>query len=138
MYRLGYSKNILLTGVEGIESQLVDYYLNWRAVFFLEAGVPKKNILFDPISRNSWEEAQNTLQLMKNNGWKRVIVVSDPPHMRRLKRVWKGIFSATDKVFILIPSSPSWWDATHWWSNDKSAKFVIAEYIKILLYRIVH
>jgi len=138
IYRLGYSKNILLTGVEGIESQLIAYYLNWRAVFFLEAGVPKENILFDSISRNSWEEAQNTLKLMKDKSWQTVIVVSDPPHMRRLKSVWTHIFSDSGKKCILIPSSPTWWNPVNWWKNEKSAKFVIAEYIKILFYSIAH
>lgn len=138
IYRLGYSQNILLTGVEHMDSQLTDYYLNWRAVFFLEAGVPRENILFDSISGNSWEEAQNTLRLMKEKGWQTVIVVSDPPHMRRLKSVWAHIFSDSGKKCILIPSSPTWWDAANWWKNEKSAKFVISEYIKILFYSIAH
>ena len=138
IYRKGYAQKVLLTGVEGMESQLSGYYLNWRAVFFLEAGVPRDNILFDSSSGNTWEEAQNTLQLMKENGWQQVIVVSDPPHMRRLKSVWKNSFSGTDKKFILIPSSPGWWDAANWWNNEKSAKFVVSEYIKILFYSIAH
>jgi len=134
LYREGLSSQILLTGIEYGELQTQQSYLDWRAQFLISSGVPKGRILFDLRARNSWEEAENTLELMKHKGWHRVIVVSDPPHLRRLDWVWGKIFKDSGIEYSLSASHPSWWDEKKWWSNEMSMKFVTMEYLKIGYY----
>jgi uncharacterized SAM-binding protein YcdF (DUF218 family) len=138
LYKKGYGRYILLTGIENGEPGAMDYYLNWRAQIFSNAGVERNNILFDKNSRNTWEEADNTFRLMQKLHWRHVIVVSDPPHMRRLKLVWDKVFKSPDLSYSLYPSTPTWWKADQWWSNETSAKFVFEEYLKLLYYFVVH
>lgn len=134
LYHEGFSSRILLTGIEYGELQTQRNYLDWRSQFLISSGVPKGRILVDLRARNSWEEAENTLALMKQKGWHRVIVVSDPPHLRRVYWVWGKIFNNSGIEYALSASHPSWWDEKKWWSNEISMKFVAMEYLKIGYY----
>lgn len=134
LYRERFSSQILLTGIEYDEFQMRPVYLDWRSQFLILSGVPKDRILFDLRARNSWEEAKNTLALMKQKRWHRVIVVSDPPHLRRVDWVWGKIFKDSGIEYFLCASHPSWWDEKKWWSNEMSMKFVTMEYLKIGFY----
>jgi uncharacterized SAM-binding protein YcdF (DUF218 family) len=134
LYRQGFAPWILLTGLEEGEAQTRSFYLNWRSQYLVHGGIPPKRILFDANSQTTWDEARNTLELMKKRAWRRVIVVSDPPHMRRLHWVWGKAFKGSGLEYSLCASKPSWWDERKWWRNESSAKFVIAEYLKMAFY----
>jgi uncharacterized SAM-binding protein YcdF (DUF218 family) len=138
LYKRGFAGYVLLTGIEDMEPAAVDYYLNWRAQIFLKSGVEKKTIMFDSRSRNTWEEANNTFKLMERLRWRHVIVVSDPPHMRRLKLVWDKVFKGSPLKYTLYPSRPEWWSADRWWKKENTVKFVFEEYLKLLYYSFVH
>lgn len=136
LYRMGYSRNILLTGLD------IRYYRpnhpNWRERRLMERGVPRKRIIVDAWSETSWEEAENTAELMDKRGWKSAIVVSDPPHMFRLNRTWKKVFANSGKRFILVSTRPEWWHPIVWWKNDISYRFVISEIKKSIFYLFVY
>lgn len=136
LYKLGYTTQVILTGLEDGETDIQKYYLHWRSQTIINGGVNKDHIQFDLNSRNSWEEAANTLRLAHSKGWRRVIVISDPPHMRRLQWVWSKVFKDSDIDFVLVAGTPQWWTAERWWSNELSAKFVVNEYLKIAYYLI--
>jgi uncharacterized SAM-binding protein YcdF (DUF218 family) len=134
LHKAGYGKHVLLTGLEDAPSDTRRAYLNWRAAFLTDYGVPEDAIVYDYASSNSKDEAVNTKALMQQRAWKRVLVVSDPPHMRRLAWVWGGAFNGTDMEYRLVSSEPAWWEAAHWWRQDGSAKFVLFEYLKLAYY----
>jgi uncharacterized SAM-binding protein YcdF (DUF218 family) len=134
LYLQGYAPRILLSGLEDGEAPVQTYYLNWRAQYLMASGIPRRDILYDARSQNTWEEACDTLALMKRKGWRHVLVVSDPPHMRRLQWVWSRTFKDSGRTFSLCASRPFWWDEKRWWGNELSAKFVIMEYLKIAYY----
>ena len=65
-----------------------------------------------------------------------VVVVSDPPHMRRLAWVWDKVFAGSGKAYTLVASDMEGWDAGYWWRTSTNAQFVFAEYIKLVYYLI--
>lgn len=133
LYRNGLAPQVLLTGPES-HSRTRSAYLNFRARYLIEAGVPAAAILFDRGSANSWEEAVSTLKLMQALKLNRVLVVSDPPHMRRLGWVWAKSFAGSGKEYTLVAADMDEWDAAHWWRTSASAQFVFGEYIKLAYY----
>lgn len=137
LYRKGYGTRILLTGAEGSLEVAREPYLGWRARYLIQKGVPRHAILLDSKSANSLEEASNTLDLMRREGWASVLVVSDPPHLRRLSLLWDSRFRNEGKSFVLIASEPEWWNAGRWWSHDHAAAFVLAEVIKLIYYYVL-
>jgi uncharacterized SAM-binding protein YcdF (DUF218 family) len=133
LYRKGYAPRILL-GPEGIYSKTRAAYLGWRARYLVGEGVPEQVLLFDNRSVSSWDEAVRTLQLMQELKMNRVLVVSDPPHTRRLSWVWGKVFAGSGRTFTLVAADMEGWDAEHWWRTSPNAQFVFSEYIKLAYY----
>jgi uncharacterized SAM-binding protein YcdF (DUF218 family) len=133
-YRQGLAPRILLSGMAGAYSKTREHNLMWRARYLLDEGVPQQALLYDRGSNNSWDEAANTLRLMQTMKLDRVLVVSDPPHMRRLSWVWGKAFAGSGKSYVLVASDMEDWDAEHWWRTSPNAQYVFAEYIKLGYY----
>lgn len=130
----GYAPTVLITGLDGSPADTRRHYLEWRARVLVEAGVPPERLVFEGTANNSYQEAMATLALMRARGWKTVLVVSDPPHMRRLNWVWGTVFAGSGLSYRLVSGEPVWWDADRWWSNERSGQFVLTEVIKLGYY----
>jgi uncharacterized SAM-binding protein YcdF (DUF218 family) len=137
LFKQGYAPWIVLTGFNDSRSEAGSSYLKAQLQVFLSAGIRVENILFDRISTNTWEEARNTLALMQKRGWHNVIIVSDPPHMRRLNMVFGLAFRGTGLRCTLVSTGPQWWNDDKWWENKISANFVAAEYKKLFFYDVL-
>lgn len=133
LYRESYAPTIVLTGLQK-GTRTLPAGLNWRAEFLEERGVPRTAIRFELEARNSFSEAIQLLALMRKEGWRTLIVVSDPPHMRRLAWTWARVFEGSGLSYVLVASEPEWWDAGRWWHAEKAGQFVITEYIKLAYY----
>ena len=133
LYHEGYAPIIVLTGLEkGVAAPPAR--LTWRADFLAAHGVPKSALRFEVRSRNSYEEATQILALMQKQRWQSVIVVSDPPHMRRLSWTWDRVFKGSGLHYVLVPSAAERWMPGEWWRDEQSGAFVIMEYIKLAYY----
>ena len=133
LYREGYAPTIVLTGLEH-GNAAPPANITWRAEFLAARGVPRSVLRFEVVSRNSYTEATNVLALMRKQGWRNVLVVSDPPHMRRLAWTWEHIFKGSGLHYVLVPAIAPWWSAGNWWHDEQSGAFVITEYIKLAYY----
>jgi uncharacterized SAM-binding protein YcdF (DUF218 family) len=136
LYRAGYGATVLLTGFAGFAAQARPQVVNWRVQYLRAQGVPSEALVIDTSANNSWEEAVNTLKLMRARGWHRVLVVSDPPHLRRLSWTWDRVFAGSGLEFRLIAAPMAEWNARAWWRDERSGIFVINEYLKIAYYAV--
>ena len=134
LYAAGMAPRLLLAGMEGTPSGVRRAIMHWRVQVLTEQGVPQGQLEFDFESNNSREEALNTRRLMETRGWHRVLVVSDPSHMRRLSWIWSRVFEGSGLEYSLVASSPADWKPDIWWRDEKSGAAVIMEYIKIAYY----
>lgn len=138
LYRKGYAKGILLTGVDQAEGLRGNLSRHWDAKFLIDGGVPSEALLFDDQSKNSYEEAHNTALLMQNRRWKIALVVSDPPHLRRLAMVWGQACSRDRLECRLISTDPATWNPSQWWRERNWTKFVGMELLKLTYYTAVY
>jgi uncharacterized SAM-binding protein YcdF (DUF218 family) len=138
LYAQGFAPNVLLTDLRGGNANANSHSSDSRIQFLLEHGVPDNKLVFDANSTTSWEEAVNTLRLMREKNWRRVLVVSDPPHLRRLDWAWGKVFEGSGKEYRLIAAPLEGWDAGRWWQNDASARFVVTEVTKLTYYQVAH
>jgi len=99
-----------------------------------QSGVDRLEVFTDDRSLNSWDEAVRTRAWMKVHGVKRVLVVSDPPHMLRLGYAWSRVLSGSGLEFSLVSTRPTWWSAWRWWGNGESRRFVGNEVVKLAYY----
>ena len=138
LYRDGHAKRILITGLGSVSGQSPNHYLHWESRFLLDGGVPSEALLFDDQSANSHEEANNTALLMKSRQWKAALVISDPPHIRRLDMVWGPACVHHGLEYRLIATEPPTWNASGWWRDKVWAKFVGMELLKLAYYAILY
>jgi len=138
LYAAGMAPRMLLTGLEASPPEARRAYLHWRAQVLAEAGVPPERFEYDAASETSWDEAVNTRRLMEARGWRRVLVVSDPYHMRRLSWAWGRVFEGSGLTYTLVVSSPAFWKPDAWWRDERSGAAVIMEYIKLAYYLVKH
>jgi len=98
------------------------------------SSLPGVQVDFIDSSQQSWKEAQAVRARMLANGWRSVLVVSDPPHMLRVKYAWASNLRGTGLTYTLIATNPPWWSAWRWWSNKPSSDFVRNEVLKLGYY----
>ncbi|MGO9016398.1 MAG: YdcF family protein [Dissulfurispiraceae bacterium] len=105
---------------------------------FMNVGARRENIFFETVSKNSFEEAQNSLRTMQARGWKYVIIVTNPPHIRRVNWSWGHVLNGSGLGYAIVATSPPWWNAKNWWKNETSRDFVLSEYMKLAYYIVVY
>jgi uncharacterized SAM-binding protein YcdF (DUF218 family) len=137
LYRDGYAPIIVLTGFDrGTGAPPAS--LSWRAEYLAARGVPRSAIRFELTARNSYEEPHGIRALMSAESWGSVIVISDPPHMRRVSWSWDRAFKGSGLTYIPVPSEADWWSPGEWWRSEQAGAFVIMEYIKLAYYIAKH
>jgi len=97
----------------------------------------KKNhnlkLVFTTKPFNTAEEVRCIKEYMLKYHYKSAIIVSDPPHTRRIKILTQLIKVEGNKnfKFIIIGSHVKWWNKDLFYKNKKSFRFVFTELIKI-------
>jgi uncharacterized SAM-binding protein YcdF (DUF218 family) len=135
LFRAGYAPVVVLTGLE-YGNAAPPAALTWRAEYLEARGIPRDAIRFEVDSRSTYTEAVNILALMRKEGWRTVIVVSDPPHMRRVSLTWSRVFDGSGLSYVSVASNPEWWSPRDWWKEEKTGAYVIMEYIKLGYYAV--
>jgi uncharacterized SAM-binding protein YcdF (DUF218 family) len=85
LYAAGFAPKMIVTGGVGVgdsysEGEVARQYL-------LGKGVPAAALLVENRGRTSYESMEGATALMQRNGWHSALLVSDPFHMYRLKRM---------------------------------------------------
>ena len=101
------------------------------------SSLPAILMVDDRLAVNTWQEAMSARRLMTEQGWTRVLVVSDPPHLLRANYAWASVFSGSALRFTFIRTNPIWWSDWHWWLDQRSVLYVRDELLKLGHY-VVH
>lgn len=134
----GYATKFILPGADdGVAISKLGT-LDSRAKWLMLNGIPADNIFIVDRSHNSWLEAQRTLEVMRQHHWKKVIVVSDPPHLLRLAYAWGKTFYGQPQNYLLVPTKPKWWVPWKWWKNEVSSNFIHNEVLKLGYYVVTY
>ena len=85
LYNLGKIEKIIISGGNGklITNGMKE--AEWSKKFLSNMGVKKKDLLLENSSRNTMENAQNTATLIKNDIFKKSLLITSSQHMRRAK-----------------------------------------------------
>jgi|APCry1669188910_1035180.scaffolds.fasta_scaffold85182_1 uncharacterized SAM-binding protein YcdF (DUF218 family) len=138
LYKAGYAKKILLTGMGGVVDSGKGFYQSPRCLFFLKQDIPAEALLFDGLSVNTHQEALNIAALLTAHHWHSALVVSDPPHLRRLDFCLDSVFKKAGLSYRLIPSTVPTWHADRWWQEERWRQFCLDEVVKLIFYAVVY
>ena len=124
LYKEGYVSKILISGGNehfgNIEAEVARKYAK-------EKGVPEKDIMIETESKNTEENIVYSKDIILENGFKKIIMVSDPLHMRRIMKISED----NDLNAISSPTPTSLYQ-----SWEKKVKFLVLEVIKYSKYLI--
>lgn len=134
LYSNGYAGNVLVTGYRMEDSVLTQWHGGWRSAYLEERGVDSGKIIVNTDVTSTYDEAMTVKQLMLDNGWHKALIVSDPPHLRRISWIFGRAFENSGMEFSTIAAQGEWWDSWRWWKDAGAIGFVITETIKMLFY----
>lgn len=129
VFRQGYGRKVLIIRPQGkvaLQQEL------------RRSGARPEDIFFDSASKSTYEEAVNALRLIETRGWKHLLIVTDPPHMRRVGWTWRQVLKGSGVSFTLVATSAAWWDPEHWWRDQTARDFVVSEYKKLIYYVLMY
>jgi uncharacterized SAM-binding protein YcdF (DUF218 family) len=136
LFEAGYADRVVLSGGRlyqvGLACSSADLALEDAEAL----GLPPDATVLAPEAQSTHDEAQNVAALAQAEGWRALIVVTDPPHTRRAARTFRARLPQV-QVQISAASDPDY-DPARWWSNEHSLLAVINETIKLLYYWLKH
>jgi len=138
LYRQGHAPRIVLTGFAETSDALLPFYQDWRYRYLVENAVPESAIRVDQAARSSLQEASAVRKLAEAASWGRLVVVSDPPHLRRLSLIYGRVFAGSSTQYQFVATDLPWWDASAWWHDKRAAQFVILELVKLAYHLVEH
>jgi len=136
LYKKGYAKKILLTGMAD-DFKIVQHQ-NWRIKYLLDQQIPEEALIYDRVSTNTHQEVSNLAVLLKMHSWGNALIISDPPHMRRLSFCLNPLFKEQGLNYKLIQTEPDNWQSNYWWRNANWKIFCLLEVVKILYYTLAY
>jgi uncharacterized SAM-binding protein YcdF (DUF218 family) len=127
LYRRGKVRKLIFTGGQGNPGEATES--SAARQYALQSGIPAADILIEEKSHTTYENILYAKQLADKHGLKKVLIVSDPLHMKR------AVVMATDVGLVAEPSpTPS----TRYQGLKSQAKLLAHEtyyYIGYLLRR---
>jgi uncharacterized SAM-binding protein YcdF (DUF218 family) len=85
--------------------------------YLMANGVPEKAIIAETQSRNTEEQARRIVAIARANGYKRVVIVSDPAHLFRIRSICASeglaVLTSPRSQVSAVGSAAEWRQAWH-------------------------
>lgn len=95
--------------------------------YAIKQGIPARNILFENTSRNTYENIRNIRPLLRPNGIRSVIIVSDPYHLARAQAIARDF-----DIRAQVSATPT----TLLGRGESRSRFLMQESYALFVYRI--
>lgn len=126
LYQAGYAPYLLLSNAQEKTSASGDMLQTALAL-----GIPKDAILTENAALSTYQNAELTLPIMKEQRFTSAIVVSSDFHMRRVKLLFDHVYKKSGIALTYI-GADSGYNAKRWWSDRYSRETTFNEYTKML------
>jgi uncharacterized SAM-binding protein YcdF (DUF218 family) len=126
LYKAGYAPYVILSNAKEATSKSGDMVQTALAL-----GIPQDVIYTENAADSTYQNAEYTLPIMKEYGFKSAIVVSSDFHMRRVKFLFGRVYKKSE-IELTYVGSASGYNAKRWWSDRKSRETTFNEYVKMI------
>ena len=131
----GYADYLILSGGKVYDDVTMAELMKKHAI---KLGVDESKILIDDEASTTNENAEFTADIIEENNFRSVIVVTSDYHTRRSKLAMKKALENTlidgEKVEVTVTPSKEEKFTTKWWTSGNSVLMVISEYLKLMGY----
>ena len=101
LHRAGLAKHLVFSSGYVFTSREAELM---RAVA-VDNGVPADAIVLEESAKNTYENVELTRRILKDHGWRRILLVSSPYHMRRATLTWRQVAPEIEVVPTPVPES---------------------------------
>lgn len=140
LYKAGKAPVLILSGGHVFDQEGVKGESNHAAELLMEWGVPESAIVIEDKSRNTLQNAQFTREILVNEGWENVILVTSAAHMPRsvdaFNRAGVEVFPAATDYVVVEAYRP---EILSWIPNVDAMRgttLALKEYIGALWYKL--
>lgn len=131
----GYADYLILSGGKVYDDVTMAELMKNHA---LKLGVDASKILIDDEASTTNENSEFTANIIEENNFKSVIVVTSDYHTRRSKLAMEKALENTlidgEEVEVTVTPSKEEKFTTKWWTSGDSVLMVISEYLKLMGY----
>jgi uncharacterized SAM-binding protein YcdF (DUF218 family) len=131
LYKAGLAKKMLVSGGPLAWNLTSAEWMKRQAVAM---GVPAGDILLQDRSRSTLEDIAYSLPVIKEKGFKSVILVTSPYHTRRSKRVFRKMGAGSGVSVSVYPAQNSDFKLDRWWLRHEDTSHVVWEYVAMVYY----
>ena len=123
LLRKGFAPRIMFTGYD-VEKR--DYQCE---------GVAEEETLLPPMaSYTTYDDAHVVLKATEENGFRSVIIVTSPYHLRRAGFIFRKVFKGKDIKLMFYASRIKAFQMDRWWNSYIGRKLVLKEYLGLVYY----
>lgn len=98
-----------------------------------KAGVLNDDIILEEKATSTYENAIFTKEIIKSQGFHKIILVTSPYHQRRAYETFRYVLRDLGVQILNSPSSDeSSWKADSWWYSKEDSKMTKNELLKII------
>ncbi len=138
LYKRGLAPEVWLTRSDEAQRNLRDLGIEYAGEeiysrrVLVKMGVPESSIrvLEQPVT-NTEEEILAVSRELQRTGRSSVILVTSPPHTRRVRTLWKKLVGKEPKGMVWHTTEEPF-DAGHWWRNTRDCLAVVREMMGLL------
>ena len=107
---------------------------SWYNQPYIKKHYPKLNVVIDEHPINTKEEVLFIKNYMKKHGYKSALIVTDPPHSRRVSLLTSLVDMEGDETmrFHIVGSTVQWWNKEHYYQDQQAIGAVKNESMGIL------
>ena len=117
---------------EGYASRMLLLGESWYNRPYLDAHRRNEIVEINEDPKNTEEEIHSVVKYMKKHSYQKALIVTDPPHTARVNELlW--LYEDKGVEYRIIGSDVRWWNAPHYFENDKARQFVWHEIPRIAL-----
>ena len=131
----GYADYLILSGGKVYDDVTMSELMKNHAI---KLGVDESKIFIDDEASTTNENAEFTTNIIEENNFKSVIVVTSDYHTRRSKLAMEKALENTlidgEEVEVTVTPSKEEKFTTKWWRSGNSVLMVISEYLKLMGY----
>lgn len=141
LYRQGLADEIFITGPS--DHILPDAYdtdglsqAEAKRLIAIKKGVPEEKVTVILGPTSTYEEATVTLDVFRELGHKRILVVTSPYHTRRARQTFRKIYrkDGIEVTALHTPWEESSYDPKRWWRREEDTFAILLETAKLVYY----
>ena len=136
LYQQGYAPIVVASGEMPHLPGETRSFAAISASYLESLGVPGSAIMTMTETTSTYDEALQSLELMRELGATSMIVITDPYHSRRAALTFRKVFRGQGTQITFSAAPDSWFSTNRWWTRERELLAVFEEYEKGIYYLI--